>query len=489
MTHEEITVTQQQLIALNKNKVISRAKLNLAKNPRTSAQELMALVGIEIAIDRQLAKHSKASDEMLRVLANNPDSIVQKNIILNPNISSELFIQLAPIFPTQFYKNPIISNDTFPILELIAVLPEKVIKSLIRKPECPLSMFDWAVENGDDSDRLNIAKHFKLPERIRIVLAKDQNPQVAKAANRLRLDEGKKLIGKYPKVLDYWDARLNEAPWNYSLRESLPDIIFADSSDVEVIQLPVRGVGLDYVVIENLPNLRELHVYGKATEYGGYETVQWLICKNLPSLEVITIQGGVRWLQIETTPKLTKVDVSNASTLDHFSIHGNHSLQEINTTNCKKLRQIEGLSHACLQILKVDKQITANQKQSKRKGQIYSDMTFTDIDQVLSIINQGFRRVGEQGVCENWTQLSIEKPNGNLFDLRLLCPMESVYTGGTGEIYSYAVSTAGSEMGFSTAEGCLKDILEYLIGIDELGVLNITSRKNMLEYLTGFVQK
>lgn len=521
-----------------------KTQLKLAKNQAAPANELMKLVGLDDSIDRLLAKHPNASGELLVALAMNPDIRLQKLILLHTNIPPDLFVRLASQFPKDFYKNPVINDSTISIADLVKGLPENVITSILRKPECPQRLFKWAVEHGNERDRFIVAKNIRLPAELCKILAEDPVQQVAKAARRFRIAKDGKLIGTYPKILDYRKIRLIQVSLNLAVQEMIeryrnmrsgesyeaqPDIIFTGSADVEVIRLPCRWVGIDYALIENLPNLRELHIDGRAAEYGQREEVQWLICRNLPALEVITIQGGVRWLQIEDASRLTKIDASKVSTLDHFSISGRHSLREINVSHCYKLRTIENLSPENLQSLKIDAQILANQKKSKRNGQIYKDMTFTDIDQVLANINHGFRIAAEKGACEDWHDLNAnekrykyidmtgvdidqenhglriaaekeaceelrslsvdEQPNGSLFRLRLLRPLHPVYTGGTGDCYSYEAITAGSGIGCSTQEYCIEKILNYLIGIDELQVLKVRTPQKMLEYLNQYLAK
>ena len=75
--------------------------------------------------------------------------------------------------------------------------------------------------------------------------------------------------------------------------------------------------------------------------------------------------------------------------LDDFWARKAPKIQEVDIKKCRKLRRIDGLSPRSLRRLDIVSQIEAIQAKSKRNLKIYQDMTFTDLDIVLSNINIG----------------------------------------------------------------------------------------------------
>ena len=258
----------------------------------------------------------------------------------------------------------------------------------------------------------------------------------------LALDHQNVLIGDYPRVLDFQDLNLTYQG----------EIRISDSELVESIHLPAFTF-ID-VVIENLPNLKEIH----ADEYGP----TWLVCRNLPKLKTITVDGSLRWLSVDGAAQLQIIDVGKCEHLGYLSVRNAPKLDHVNVEQCRLLPNIEGLS-AELQIqLGVTQQIEAIQSRSKRNSIRYEGMTFTDIDLVLANIGHG-EVLLKRRFLESMGESNIADMPPREYSYRLLDPGEDVYTGGTGEAYCYAfdVATQGTEQDED------EEFIDHEVGIHE----------------------
>lgn len=333
---------------------------------------------------------------------------------------------------------------------------------------------------------------------------KQQNSSV------LKLDENRRLIGNYPKILDLRKFDFDIEIIGHSYEEFVQakkdgrllqaNICVSRSETVEVVYFPYNMIGIDYAIIENLPNLTELIVCCEEPSpilaKPISEELKWLICVNLPKLKRISITGGIKWLQIENAPLLESIDVSKCKSLDHLAVEGVRSLKNINIKNCRKLRAIVGLNQQEQQSLGVVKQIDAIQKKSKCNGLIYKDMTFTDIDAVQNIINEGVKLAKRKdvfdgdddfgGYCYGKENDQDFKP----FSFRLLHPLAQVFTGGTGEIYAYeALAHDDDGIVSSTGNSSQENCLEYALSALDLHRKKISSTKKILALLKNLLDE
>jgi predicted DNA-binding WGR domain protein len=339
---------------------------------------------------------------------------------------------------------------------------------------------------------------------------------------KLRLDKKQNLVGRYSKILDlrehafdaevfiHLESEFKKAEKKGQLPQS--NIRLADDADVEVIYFPNDQFGFYYAVLENLPNLRELYICGdeSSSSVNMDGELKWLICKNLPNLKKIKIEGGVKWLQIEDAQKLESIDASQSRMLEHFSMKNVPLLNNVIVKNCKKLPDIDGIDNAMKELLGVSEQINSIQKKSKGNGKIYADMTFSDVDMVLANINKGVELAAKKRILidennyedpeddeiddidENREDAEISYMN---FHIELLRPLENVYTGGTAQTYFYCFlscsSGACSGEGQSSQEACLHAALRSLLSCYESNIpgLSAPSAEELLDFLTKLVAK
>jgi hypothetical protein len=244
----------------------------------------------------------------------------------------------------------------------------------------------------------------------------------------------------------------------------------ADDTTVEILYFP--NDNCDFAVIENLPNLKELHISTKdVTSTKDDIWLTWLICRNLPKLETVIISGGLMWLEIDSAENLKLIDVGQCKKLDYFSIQSAPALEKIIIKNCRKLRCIADLDFATQDRMGITKQINLIQSKSKYENSLYKDMTYTDVDALAHLINTKIKLAAEQGYLQEgkYSRLIGEGANAPAytpFSFELLGPLEHVPTDGTDHLYPSPYAFYESEYdgdrnasGNNTQEDCLKQML------------------------------
>ena len=258
----------------------------------------------------------------------------------------------------------------------------------------------------------------------------------------LYLSDQNVLKGDYPKVLDFQNLGLTCSG----------EIRISDNQIVESIFLP--AFTFIEVAIENLPNLREIH----AAEDGP----AWLVCRNLPKLKTIMIDGGVRWFSVNGAEQLQTIDVGGCEHLGYMSVSNAPSLDRIHVDHCRLLKQIEDMGAEHQIQLGVARQLAALQSRSRMDSSFYEGMTFTDIDLILANISRGEvllkKKFSESGNLSGRLDMTPTD-----YGYRLLEPGEHVDTGGTGESYCYAFEARSH----SVSQPAGVTTIDYEVGIHE----------------------
>jgi hypothetical protein len=129
-------------------------------------------------------------------------------------------------------------------------------------------------------------------------------------------------------------------------------------------------------------------------------------------------------------------------------------------------------------------------------------MTFTDIDLVGDLINEGVKALsragllqGDEGSMLGRYDLVACNPQFKPYSYRILRPLEPVYTGGTGETYAYVfiqryvdandLKISDDEgAGNDSPESCLSYMLHWIrMGLSNLPQVEGTSDDQLLDYL------
>ena len=311
-----------------------------------------------------------------------------------------------------------------------------------------------------------------------------------------------KLVGPLPEILDLSNGSFSEL--DFSSEKSL---YISGDSVIKKLIIPCGVIGVNFLCINDLPLLEEIYLIGDPISF--FRTFQWIFIGEVPSLKRISLKGNVCSIELENAMSLVDVDLSGCPDLDYFKVSDVPPSFRINIFGCYKLRGVVGLDVECSCSKNVLEQIDANQKNSRLDGLIYEGMTFTDIDAVNDLINEGVKAMSRKGLLYNEDDDSIMgkyylasyDPEFKPYTFRILKPLELVYTGGTGETYSYVfvqryVSAEDFSVeddegaGNSSPENCLHYMLHWIrMELSHLPNVRGSSDEQLLDILKGVITK
>ena len=369
------------------------------------------------------------------------------------------------------------------------------LTKLLKHEDCPVNVLMWAFETGTDAMRMVVATRHQVPPTVKQALMKfgdDFSDAVSKVRKVIVNWQGW-VIGDYPRHMDlrHLDKSdkakkraLNElilksrhpVSMNRSPLEDGPDLYFFNNDVIESIKLNIDRLYVNYIVIENLSNLKTIEIVGDLADDSS--SLPWVAFKNLPALESISISGHVRWVEFDEVPHLQSIKLNNCVKLAHLEIRNAPNLEQLDVANCRLLREVGGLDAAQLERLQVHAQIHAIQAKSKLDLKLKKSMTFTEIDAVLNTINEGYKIAVQKGLLHGSEVVLCDgredDPGFRPFSYRTLRPLEPVYTGGTGETYFYEQRChdyvngqygVSASRGCSEPEDCLEESLRTVIDL------------------------
>lgn len=118
-------------------------------------------------LNRSIALHPNASPDLLARLALSPDTATRRHVAMNPQTPKEVLLRLAPSFAGEFFLNPVFDLLLLEDPNLLHSLPVGVMKSILRRDDCPHSLIVWAVARGDKSHQLAVVERTDLtPEML-----------------------------------------------------------------------------------------------------------------------------------------------------------------------------------------------------------------------------------------------------------------------------------------------------------------------------------
>ena len=309
---------------------------------------------------------------------------------------------------------------------------------------------------------------------------------IRQLVRKLKLDEKQNLTGEFPKDLDLGDLQIDlqvivndsEVLTDAAKKGLAPqaNLAISNNATLETLRIPSDDLGMSYVLIEDCPNLRTIEVYRYSPTSRSSEP-KWLICKNLPKLELFVCAGPLLSLEIENAPNLKVINVAGSPELALLSLSGTPNLQELDIHGCRKLPWVQGLTEKQEVLLSVESKIDANCFVAREVVCPFQNLNFRQIDEILEIVNTGMMAYFESGRPNQHS----EDPLIEQFSVRLLRPLESTYSGGAGEQYAYELFSGigthpneltGNVSGEHSPEECLnsalRNIKDFLI-VDEIG--------------------
>ena len=293
------------------------------------------------------------------------------------------------------------------------------------------------------------------------------------------LDKDGELIGPYPEMIDLLDSRVLNPP--LSADQTLR---IANDSSVRRLNLSCNVSDAAFLTINDLPALEELSIVGVPDAY--LENFLWVYIGSVPSLRTVTINGRVRSLNIQNAGELRSLGVGACIDLYGLSLIGVHPKINIDVLGCLKLRQVHGITLDGPELNVLEGQINRNQESSRYNGVLYESMTFTDVDLVQNAINEGVKALSRSGILKDDRSLlgyygdKADDADFKPYSYRLLEPLESVYTGGTGETYSFAV--VDSDVSREDQEVTEEDYIGVGSPEEALGYMLHITRQRLMEH-------
>jgi hypothetical protein len=163
---------------------------------RLSAPELDRMVGESDRLDSKIAQHERVTSLTLVKLAQSHSASVLRNVVLNPACPKETLLRLAPKFPNEFFANPAILLQLLVEPDLFLRLPVTAIKAILKSPECPQSIIDWAMRSGNSSHALALAGRGDVPASLLRQIANGPHIKAAELATSRLMGMGEPLKEK-----------------------------------------------------------------------------------------------------------------------------------------------------------------------------------------------------------------------------------------------------------------------------------------------------
>lgn len=122
----------------------------LAKNINTNSDELSFLVGVDVIIDRLLARHPNTTKEMLEQLSRSDDKTVCRSSVTHPNIGRDTLVKLARKYTKAFFKSPALEEILSKYPSIPMSLERECLRNILNSKNCSDTLGKWALEHGDD---------------------------------------------------------------------------------------------------------------------------------------------------------------------------------------------------------------------------------------------------------------------------------------------------------------------------------------------------
>lgn len=147
------------------SKVVARIKPHSPlQDPEATSESLSAMFNKDDSINRQLAKHPKASADLLEKLSHCSDEATRRNVASNPNTLPETLIKLGQQFPKEFLANPALDLLLMIQPTLMEEVPQSLLIRLLKQDSCPASLLTWAAGHQQAKVQLAVAMNANASE-------------------------------------------------------------------------------------------------------------------------------------------------------------------------------------------------------------------------------------------------------------------------------------------------------------------------------------
>ena len=137
---------------------------NPAQDPEATPDSLLALLDKDDATNRLLARHPRASAELLEKLSHSSDKATRQAVAGNPNTAPEVYVKLGQQFPKEFLANPALDLLLMINPALMEEVPQALLIRLLKQADCPASLLTWAAGHLQAKVQLAVAMNSCAPE-------------------------------------------------------------------------------------------------------------------------------------------------------------------------------------------------------------------------------------------------------------------------------------------------------------------------------------
>ena len=156
---------------------------NPAHNPEATPDSLLALLDKDDTTNRLLARHPRASAELLEKLSHSSDKATRQSVAGNPNTAPEIYVKLGQQFPTEFLANPALDLLLMVNPALMEEVPQALLIRLLKQADCPVSLLSWAAGHSQAKVQLAVTMNTKVPEEALAKLRASQHASVLEAVS------------------------------------------------------------------------------------------------------------------------------------------------------------------------------------------------------------------------------------------------------------------------------------------------------------------
>ncbi len=158
------------------------------KDPEAAPESLMALVDKDDATNRLLARHPRASAELLEKLSHSSDKATRQAVTGNPNTPPQTFVRLGQQFPKVFLANPILD---LLLLENPALIEDEVpiglLIRLVKQTDCPQSLLYWAAGHVLERVQMAVSMNASASQQVLQRLRQSEHETVRGAVQSIGL--------------------------------------------------------------------------------------------------------------------------------------------------------------------------------------------------------------------------------------------------------------------------------------------------------------
>ncbi|WP_108330238.1 WGR domain-containing protein [Limnohabitans sp. 2KL-1] len=157
------------------------ASTDPAKDPEASSESLLALLNKDDTTNRLLARHPRASADLLEKLSHSSDKATRQGVAANPNTQPATYVKLGQQFPKEFLANPALDLLLMVNPALMEEVPEALLVRLVKQADCPASLLTWAAGQWYEKIQLAVAMNASATEEARQRLQESEHQAVREA--------------------------------------------------------------------------------------------------------------------------------------------------------------------------------------------------------------------------------------------------------------------------------------------------------------------